>query len=241
MPDNWQAVGQAMSQRREQLRLKQHHVAKRSGVSQAIIRELEYNTVERRRSYRTLEALSTALEWPAGHLTAIRATSPTSTSRTPAAPISPLQPDTDPNARHPSPGTPASTSRTLIGEAITNLANTLDTHLTTYSLPAPSHVELSVRAKPSDHITLTIESDNFSITAATMLHWANTLLIPQARLTGKPPAKGVEVQILGKLTNQVNIILIAHANACIEELRNRSLSHEQTVIWLHMQAVGALR
>ncbi|RLK60411.1 helix-turn-helix domain-containing protein [Actinokineospora cianjurensis] len=203
MPDNWQAVGQAMSQRREQLRLKQHHIAKRSGVSQAIIRELEYNTVERRRSYRTLEALSTALEWPAGHLTAIRATSPTTTSRTPATPIPPLQPDTDPTAGYPLPGTPASTSRTLIGEAITTLANALDTHLTTYSLPAPSRVELFVQAKPSDHITLTIESDSFSITAATMLHWANTLLIPQARLTGETTNDVAEVQIYGKLEDRV--------------------------------------
>ncbi|GLW90279.1 helix-turn-helix domain-containing protein [Actinokineospora globicatena] len=237
MPDNWRAVGQAMTQRREQLGLKQHHVAKRSGVSQAIIRELEYNTVERRRSYRTLEALSTALEWPAGHLTAIRATSPTTTSRTPATPI---QPDTDPTARHPLPGTPASTSRTLIGEAITNLANALDTHLTTYSLPTPTRVELSVQAKPSDHITLTIESDSFSITAATMLHWANTLLIPQARLTGETTNEIAKLQIYGRL-DSANVTLVAHPGADFEELHGRTLTHEQTVLWLHREARGALR
>ncbi|GAA3008136.1 hypothetical protein [Actinokineospora diospyrosa] len=80
-------------------------------------------------------------------------------------------------------------TRTLIGEAITNLANALDTHLTTYSLPTPTRVELSVQAKPSDHITLTIESDNFSVTAATMLHWANRPSTTSRRpsgYTGKP-------------------------------------------------------
>ncbi|MBM7770768.1 DNA-binding XRE family transcriptional regulator [Actinokineospora baliensis] len=241
MPDNWQAVGQAITQRREELRLKQRDVAKRSGVSQAIIRELEYNTVERRRSHRTLEALSTALEWPAGHLTAIRATSPTSTSPTAAPPIPSPQPTADPNAPFHPTGTQASMTRTRIGEAITNLANALDTHLTTYSLPTPTRVELSVQAKPSDHITLTLESDNFSITAATMLHWANTLLTPQARLTGETTNHAAEVRLHGRLKGQINIIVTAHPTSCADELDNRTLPHEQTVVWLHIQATGALR
>ncbi|EWC58860.1 hypothetical protein UO65_5862 [Actinokineospora spheciospongiae] len=40
-------------------------------MSQAIIRELENHTVERRRNSKTLEALSLALEWHPGHLTAL--------------------------------------------------------------------------------------------------------------------------------------------------------------------------
>lgn len=45
----------------------------RSHVSQAIVRELQHQTVERRRSARTLEALSLALEWHPGHLAAVLA------------------------------------------------------------------------------------------------------------------------------------------------------------------------
>ncbi|WP_245782334.1 XRE family transcriptional regulator [Actinokineospora terrae] len=56
-----------------QLRLPQWELAERAQVSQAIIRELQYNTVERRRHGRTLEALSIALELPPGHLAGVLA------------------------------------------------------------------------------------------------------------------------------------------------------------------------
>jgi hypothetical protein len=45
--------------------------AERSHVSQAIVRELQHNTAQRRRSSRTLEALSVALAWHPQHLTAV--------------------------------------------------------------------------------------------------------------------------------------------------------------------------
>nr|WP_219632534.1 XRE family transcriptional regulator [Haloechinothrix aidingensis] len=51
--------------------LRQRELAERSGVSQAIVREIQHQTVERRRSRRTLEALSLALEWHPEHLWSI--------------------------------------------------------------------------------------------------------------------------------------------------------------------------
>lgn len=71
MPEDWAAVARAISQRVTELDLRQHELAKRAGVSQAIVRELQRNTVQRRRGSRTLEALSTALGWHAQHLTAV--------------------------------------------------------------------------------------------------------------------------------------------------------------------------
>jgi predicted transcriptional regulator len=51
--------------------MRQRDLAARSQVSQAIVRELQHHTVERRRSARTLESLSIALEWHPGHLAAV--------------------------------------------------------------------------------------------------------------------------------------------------------------------------
>ena len=44
-----------------------------SDVSKAIVSEIQNNTVQRRRSARTLEALSLALDWHPGHLAAVLA------------------------------------------------------------------------------------------------------------------------------------------------------------------------
>lgn len=71
MPENWAAVSKAISERMNELGMRQRELAARSGVSQAIVREIQHNTVERRRSDRTLEALSEALEWHAQHLLAL--------------------------------------------------------------------------------------------------------------------------------------------------------------------------
>lgn len=71
MTDDWSAVARAIKERVNELGLRQKELAERSGVSQAIVRELQLHTVERRRSARTLEALSLALEWHPGHLAAI--------------------------------------------------------------------------------------------------------------------------------------------------------------------------
>ncbi|AHH95112.1 hypothetical protein GCM10010174_56250 [Kutzneria viridogrisea] len=71
MSEDWAAVAKAINERVQELGLLQRAVAERADVSQAIVRELQYNTVERRRSARTLEALSVALEWHPQHLTAV--------------------------------------------------------------------------------------------------------------------------------------------------------------------------
>ncbi|MFD8498876.1 helix-turn-helix domain-containing protein [Amycolatopsis sp. NPDC059657] len=71
MSENWSAVAKAIDERVNELGLRQRELAERSHVSQAIVRELQHHTVERKRSGRTLEALSLALEWHPGHLSAI--------------------------------------------------------------------------------------------------------------------------------------------------------------------------
>ncbi|MEU7528532.1 XRE family transcriptional regulator [Saccharothrix sp. NPDC042600] len=71
MAEDWSAVGKAIKARSRELGLRQRELAERSKISQAIVRELENHTVERRRSRRTLEALSVALEWHPGHLSAV--------------------------------------------------------------------------------------------------------------------------------------------------------------------------
>src|SRR2546430_1122177 len=69
--EDWPAVAKAISERANELGLRQRELAERSHVSQAIVREIQHNTVERRRSARTLEALSLALELHPGHLEAV--------------------------------------------------------------------------------------------------------------------------------------------------------------------------
>lgn len=71
MSENWAAVANAISERLTELGMRQRELADRSGVSQAIVREIQRNTVQRRRSDRTLEALSTALQWHPQHLLAL--------------------------------------------------------------------------------------------------------------------------------------------------------------------------
>ena len=69
--EDWTAVAKAINERVTELGLRQHELAKRAHVSQAIVRELQHNTVQRRRSARTLEALSLALAWHPQHLAAV--------------------------------------------------------------------------------------------------------------------------------------------------------------------------
>lgn len=71
MEEDWSAVAKAIKSRTRELGLRQRELAERSQVSQAIIREMENQTKVRRRSTRTLEALSLALEWHPGHLSAV--------------------------------------------------------------------------------------------------------------------------------------------------------------------------
>lgn len=71
MADGWAAVAQAINERMTELGLSQREVIERSQVSKATVGELRRNAAQRRRSTRTLEAVSTALEWNPGHLAAV--------------------------------------------------------------------------------------------------------------------------------------------------------------------------
>jgi transcriptional regulator with XRE-family HTH domain len=81
---DWAAVATAIDKRLKELGWRQRQLAERSHVSQAIVRELQHRTLERRRSPRTLEALSVALGWHPQHLEAL------SNGRTPPDPDDPV-------------------------------------------------------------------------------------------------------------------------------------------------------
>ena len=70
-PGNWAAVARVISDRLRELGWRQRELAERSRVSPAVVREIQRHSVERRRSRRTLEALSVALGWESGHLDAV--------------------------------------------------------------------------------------------------------------------------------------------------------------------------
>ena len=67
-PEDWAAVARAISDRVRELGWRQRELAERSHVSAAVVREIQRHTVERRRSPRTLQALSVALGWEPEHL-----------------------------------------------------------------------------------------------------------------------------------------------------------------------------
>jgi transcriptional regulator with XRE-family HTH domain len=69
--EDWSAVAQAISNRMAELGISQRELIERSHLSKAIVREIQHDVVRRRRSARTLEALSTALDWHAGYLAAV--------------------------------------------------------------------------------------------------------------------------------------------------------------------------
>jgi transcriptional regulator with XRE-family HTH domain len=69
--EDWAAVAEAINERVTELGWRQRELAERSHVSPAIVREIQRQTVERRRSPRTLESLSTALGWEPQHLDAV--------------------------------------------------------------------------------------------------------------------------------------------------------------------------
>ncbi len=76
MSEDWAAVAKAINDRVDELGWRQRELAERSHVSQAVVREIQHHVVERRRSTRTLEALSTALNWHPRHLHAVAAGEP---------------------------------------------------------------------------------------------------------------------------------------------------------------------
>jgi hypothetical protein len=68
--ENWPAVAAAIDQRLDELGLRQIDLIRRSQVSKAVVGEIRHN-VRRRRSPRTLAALSIALNWHPQHLEAV--------------------------------------------------------------------------------------------------------------------------------------------------------------------------
>ncbi|MFC0105642.1 XRE family transcriptional regulator [Kibdelosporangium aridum] len=84
MSEDWAAVAKAINERVNELGWRQRELAERSQVSQAIVREIQHHVVERRRSARTLESLSTAMGLHPQHLEAVLH------GRTPAAPGEPM-------------------------------------------------------------------------------------------------------------------------------------------------------
>lgn len=71
MTEDWAGVARAINQRVAELSLSQTQLIERSHVSKAIVGEIQNNSAQRKRSVRTLEALSVALEWHPGHLDAV--------------------------------------------------------------------------------------------------------------------------------------------------------------------------
>lgn len=71
MTEDWAAVARAIDERMAELGLNQRELIERSQVSKATVMEIRRHSTERKRSTRTLEALSTALEWHPQHLTAL--------------------------------------------------------------------------------------------------------------------------------------------------------------------------
>ncbi|TKG68341.1 XRE family transcriptional regulator [Prauserella endophytica] len=71
MSEDWAAVAKAINERVKELGWRQRELAERSQVSSAIVREIQRNTVNRKRSPRTLESLSITLGWHPQHLEAV--------------------------------------------------------------------------------------------------------------------------------------------------------------------------
>lgn len=71
MAENWDAVAKAIDERLKEFGWRQRDLVERSHVSPAIVREIHRNTVNRKRSTRTLQALSTTLGWHPEYLDAV--------------------------------------------------------------------------------------------------------------------------------------------------------------------------
>lgn len=71
MSKDWDAVAEAMKQRLAELDMTQAALVRQTGLAPMTVRELLFNEKPRKRSPRTLEAVSTALRWQADHLTTV--------------------------------------------------------------------------------------------------------------------------------------------------------------------------
>jgi DNA-binding Xre family transcriptional regulator len=68
--EDWPGVARALNERMAAQRIGQQELAQRSGVSVSTLRQLQHGA-SRRVQNRTLAAISTALDWPEDHLTAV--------------------------------------------------------------------------------------------------------------------------------------------------------------------------
>jgi transcriptional regulator with XRE-family HTH domain len=105
MARDWGAVAEAMKSRLAELDMTQAELIQRSRLAPMTIRELLFNTAQRRRSDQTLAAVSEALGWPPGYLRAV------AESRNPA----------DPDA-----GDPVLAELAALKEAVTAITSRLD-------------------------------------------------------------------------------------------------------------------
>lgn len=68
---DWDAVAEVITERMNELHIGQRELAESTGVSAATIRELMYNYKSRRRSARTLRAISVGLRWPPDYVESV--------------------------------------------------------------------------------------------------------------------------------------------------------------------------
>lgn len=68
---DWDAVGTAITERMTELGLRQRDVANEADVGLSTVQELANNWKPRRRNPKTLMAISVALGWPSGRISAI--------------------------------------------------------------------------------------------------------------------------------------------------------------------------
>ncbi|HEY3750255.1 MAG TPA: transcriptional regulator [Pseudonocardiaceae bacterium] len=71
MTEDWAAVATAITQRMAERGMTQQQLIDDSDVSKLIVGEIQNNSKQRKRSPRTLKALSTALGWHPDHLAAV--------------------------------------------------------------------------------------------------------------------------------------------------------------------------
>ncbi len=71
MARDWAAVAQVMKSRLAELDMTQAELIQRSHLAPMTIRELLFNSAQRRRSDQTLAAVSEALAWPPDYLRAV--------------------------------------------------------------------------------------------------------------------------------------------------------------------------
>jgi transcriptional regulator with XRE-family HTH domain len=69
--EDWAAVATAINQRMAELGLRQSELIERSRLSKTAVSEIRHNIAQRRRSARTLEALSVELGWHPQHVIAV--------------------------------------------------------------------------------------------------------------------------------------------------------------------------